>query len=359
MANIQARKGRDGSTKYRVQIRLAGFPPQTASFSRRTDAKAWAVQTEASMREGRYFPTREAKRHTLAELVDRYIDNVARKRPHAAPKQRVLMNWWKAQLGEYALSGITPAMIAEKRDELLAENIGTAAAPRRRSPATANRYLAALSKAMSDAVREWHWLHENPVRRVTKEAESSGRVRYLDDDERRRLLTACKASRLQELELLVLLAITTGMRKGEILGLRWPDVDLKRCQAVLQKTKNGERRAVPLVPIVLPQLQAHAKVRRLDTDLVFPQPGKDKPLDIDHAFEQALRAARIEDFRFHDLRHTAASYLAMSGATPAEIAAVLGHKTLAMVKRYSHIGDAHTGAVVERMTKKYFGDASA
>ena len=96
-------------------------------------------------------------------------------------------------------------------------------------------------------------------------------------------------------------------------------------------------------------------MRRLDTDLVFAQPGKDRSIDFDKAFAAAVKAAKLKDFRFHDLRHTAASYLAMSGATTAEIAAVLGHKTLAMVKRYSHFSEQHTGAVVQRMTDKFFG----
>lgn len=380
MANIQPRKTKDGRTSYRVQIRLRGFPPQSASFDRKTDAKAWAVATEASLREGRYFPAREAKRHTLGELADRYLENVARKRPQALAKQRTIMAWWKHQLGDYALASVTPALIAEQRDALLAENIkprptlrrgsgagngpaarshDTTELPAHRAPSTTNRYLAALSKAMSDAVREWHWLTDNPVRRVTKETEPQGRVRYLSIDERDRLLKACRASPLQELELIVLLALTTGMRKGELLGLRWPDVDLKRGQAVLHKTKNSERRAVVLVDPVVELLRARAKVRRLDTDLVFPQASGDRPLEPRDWFAKALAAAKIKDFRFHDLRHTAASYLAMSGATSAEIAAVLGHKTLAMVKRYSHLSDAHVGGVVERMTKKFFGDAAA
>ena len=349
MANITQRKGKDGGTSYRVQVRIAGFPAQHATFERRTDAKAWAAQTEAAIREGRHFPQREAKRHTLRELADRHLASVERRKPEALGKQKQIMGWWKDELGDYALASITPAIIAAKRDELLKD----------RAPATVNRYLATLGKAMQDAVREWHWLNENPVRRVSKESEPEGRVRWLSDEERGRLLEACAASPLKELELMVLLALTTGMRRGEILGLRWVDVDLKRRQAVLHKTKNRERRSVPLVQRVVQLLEAHAKVRRLDTGLVFPQPGKDRAIDPARCFERALKVAKVADFRFHDLRHTAASYLAMSGATSAEIAAVLGHKTLQMVKRYSHIGDAHTGEVVERMTRKFFGDASA
>lgn len=359
MANIQPRKAKDGTIRYRVQVRLRGFPPQVATFERKTDAKNWAQQTESAIRDGRYFATNEAKRHTVAQLVDRYIDEQTRQQPRSLPKQKQNLLWWKDQLGHYALSSVTPALIAEKRDQLLAENLGSMGSPRYRAPATANRYLAALSAAFTRAVREWHWLRENPLRQVSKGKEHPGIVRFLSDSERAALLNACEGSRLPELHLIVLLALTTGMRRGEILGLRWPDVDLRRGQATLHNTKNIDRRSVPLVPHVVELLERKAKVRRLDTDRVFSQPGKDKPLEIDHWFDQAMAEAKITNFRFHDLRHTAASYLAMSGATTAEIAAVLGHRTLSMVKRYAHLSDAHTGAVVDRMTKKYFGDAGA
>ncbi|MEO8716702.1 MAG: site-specific integrase [Burkholderiales bacterium] len=354
MSTIRERNG-----KHHVQVRLAGFPAQSASFDRKTDAKAWAAKTETAMRDGRHFPSREAKRHTLAELVDRRLAEIERKQPHALGKQRQLLGWWKDQLGDYALAHIGPEKIAEKRDALLAENVGTAEEPRYRGPATAKRYLAALSKTCSMAVKEYRWLERNPVQQVSKPTEPDGIVRYLSDEERVRLIEACKGSALHELELIVLLAITTGMRRGEIMGLRWADLDLKRCQAVLHKTKNKTKRAVPLMPQVLVLLQTHAKVRRLDTDLVFPLPGRDKPLDPARPFQTVLKKAKIDSFRFHDLRHTAASYLAMSGATLPEIAAVLGHKTFAMVKRYAHLSDQHTSAVVGRMTEKYFGSAAA
>lgn len=355
MANIQQRVAKDGRISYRVQVRLKGYPVQTATFARKTDAKDWAQRTEAAIREGRHLPPNEAKRHTLGDLVDRYIEHLERKRPQAVKKHRQMLGWWKEEIGAYSLANVTPALIAEKRDALLAENLGSDDEPRFRAPATANRYLAAISKAFTVAVREWHWLSENPLRRVQKEAEPQGRVRFLSDDERIRLLDACRKSELSVLYLIVLLAITTGMRKGELLGLRWPDVDLKRRVAVLHKTKNQDRRVVPIVPDVVELLSDLGKVRRLDTDLVFPQPGKEKVLDVDHWFYLALDEAEIENFRFHDLRHTAASYLAMSGATPPEIAAVLGHRTLQMVKRYAHLSEAHTSSVVERMTKKFFG----
>ena len=356
---IQRRKRADGGTSYRVQVRLSGAFPITKTFRRLTDAKEWYARMRTAIRDQQDFPEREARRRTVAELVDRRVEMIERDKPHALPKQKQLLMWWRDQFGPFKLAQVTPALIAQKRDELLAENIGGEKELKRRSPATVNRYLAALSKAMTVAVREWHWMKENPAHRVTKGTETTGRVRYLADDERERLLRACRESPLAELELIAMLAISTGMRRGEILGLRWSDIDTKRRQAVLHKTKNRERRSVPIVPEVIALLEAHAKVRRLDTDLVFPQPGKDVPIDTAHWFEKAVAVAKVKDFRFHDLRHTAASYLAMSGATPGEIAAVLGHKTLAMVKRYAHLSDAHTTAVVERMTKKFLGGAAA
>lgn len=353
MATIQTRKT-EGGTRYRVQVRLRGHPPVTASFKRRTDANKWEQDTESAIRDGRYFPTHEAKRRTLADLVDRYLEQTKAKRDAAYyERKKHLLTWWKEQLGDYTLAQVTPALVAEYRDKLLRQKIGTKETPRHRSPATANRFLSALSKAFSDAVREWHWLHENPLRRVAKEQESPGRVRYLSDDERKALLDACKKSELPELYLIVLFAVTTGMRRGELLGLRWPDVDLERGVAVIQHTKNGDKRSVPIVPEVAALLREHGKVRRLDNDMVFPSPGK-RPVWFDPAWYAALDAAKVENFRFHDLRHTAASYIAMSHATLPEIAAVLGHRTLQMVKRYAHLSDQHTGAVIERMTKKYF-----
>jgi integrase len=145
------------------------------------------------------------------------------------------------------------------------------------------------------------------------------------------------------------------MRQGEILNLKWKDIDLSRSRLVLHETKNNERRGVPIVGLAHQVLTDLSKVRRIDSPLVFPGNDPKRPIKIRNAFEFAVETAKIDDFRFHDLRHTAASYLAMNGATLAEIAEVLGHKTLQMVKRYAHLSDAHTTSVVEKMNAKIFG----
>ena len=334
---------------------MRGHPPVTRSFKSKTDARLWAQQKEASIRRGEALPSNEARKHTVNALIDRYLETVSRRRPEALQKQKQILGWWKRQIGAYYLSNVTPALIAEKRDELLKENISQSKQTRYRSAATANRYLASLSKSFAEAVREWHWTSDNPVQRVSKEPEPTGRTRYLDDTERNALLKACSQSPLKELELVVMLALTTGMRRSEMLGLKWADVDLARGQVMLHKTKNRERRAVALAPAMAHRLSEHQKGRRSGTTFVFSRPDEDRPLDPTYWFEQAVESAGIKDFRFHDLRHSCASYLAMSGATAPEIAAVLGHKTLQMVKRYAHLSDVHTGTVVERMTRKFFG----
>lgn len=361
MATIERRTDSQGHVSYRAKVRIQGAPAQSATFKRKTDAQKWAKSTEAAIHEGRYLPATEARKHTLADLIDRYAREVLPHKKDSAHQGRQL-DWWKAQLGAYALADVTPALIAETRDKLAAQP--TPRGPRT-GPSTVVRYLAALSHAFTVAVKEWGWLDSNPLAKVTKPREPRGRVRYLDDDERTRLLDACRASSSPDLYPAVVLALSTGARHGEIFGLRWKDIDFDRRVAVLHETKNGERRILPLAPPSFGLLQERAKVRRLDTDLVFPgrrrrsvpgePPKPPAPIDLRAPFETALKQAGIKDFRWHDLRHSAASYLAMNGASLAEIAEVLGHKTLQMVRRYAHLSPAHTASVVERMNARIFG----
>lgn len=353
MATIEKRTTDAGETSYRVKIRLKGYPAQTATFKRLTDAKKWIQDTESAIREGRHFKTAEAKKHTLAEMVDRYIKDVLPTKPKQGAAQLPQLERWKAEIGSYTLSDITPALIVECRDKLSSEYT-----PRgnQRSPATVVRYMAALSHAFTIAVNEWQWLEDSPMRKVKKPKEPRGRVRFLDDDERAKLLTACKESSNAFLYPCVVLALSTGMRQGEEMGLKWNDVNLKDGFIILHETKNGERRRVPLAGHCLELLREHAKVRRLDSALLFPS-NKDpqKPIDLRKPWETALKQAGIVDFKWHDLRHCTASYLAMNGASLAEIAEVLGHKTLQMVKRYAHLSDGHVSNVVASMNEKIFG----
>jgi integrase len=217
------------------------------------------------------------------------------------------------------------------------------------------RYLAVLSHVFTIAVKEYGWVDDNPFRKVVKPKEPRGRVRFLDKIERERLLEACRGSHNPHLYLIVILALSTGMRQSEILNLLWRDVDLERARIVLHETKNGERRVVPLAGHALELLKKYRE-QSSHLSLLFPRPTNPlRSLDLRSSWEYALHKAQIFDFKFHDLRHTAASYLAMNGASLAEIAEILGHKTLQMVKRYAHHSEAHTAGVVSRMNQEIFG----
>lgn len=354
MANIEKRTNSKGETSYRAKVRLRGHPIETATFNRLTDAKKWVQDTESAIREGRYFKHSQAKKRTLNECIDRYIKEVLPSKPKSHRDQERQLNWWKANIGAYFLADVTPSLISECKDRLV--NDIPANRKRKRSLPTVNRYLAVLSHMFTIAVKEWEWIDDNPLRKVRRSAESKGRVRFLSDEERSKLLEACKQSHLHCLYPIVVLALSTGARRNEILTLKWNNIDFTRNVIILYDTKNKETRLAPLTGHALRLIKDQKKIPRIDTEYIFPSNKGDKPIFIRKAWDSAVKEAGLEDFRFHDLRHSAASYLAMNGASLAEIAEVLGHKTLQMVKRYAHLSEAHTAGVVARMNNKIFGE---
>src|SRR5438552_8159219 len=175
MATIVRRTGKNGQVNYRAQVRRKGAPPLSATFTKLSDARKWVQTTEAAIIEGRHFKTAEAKRHTLADLIDRYCcDALPRKGEKTAYTQERQLRWWKAQLGHYALANVTPALLAACRDQLARDHANS----------TVRGYLAALSHAFTTAVREWGWLDDSPMRKVSKPKQPRGRVRFFSDEER-------------------------------------------------------------------------------------------------------------------------------------------------------------------------------
>lgn len=348
MATIRVYDGKKGR-RYSAQLRI-GSHTESKTFSTRTAAKEWAKRREVELKEKPYLAASEAHKHILAEAIDRYLsDYLPRKSASMQSGQTRQLAWWKDNYGDLPLTLIQAPMLVEARDIL-------ARTPKQRgggtlSPATVNRHLAAMSIVLSLAHREWHWISVNPMEGVSKLKEDNARTRCLDDkggqSELVRLLDACRVSESEHLYPVVLLALTTGGRAQEVLGLRWQDVDFAAGTVTFVHTKNGDIRTVGLADEVAELLRSR---RGIGAGLVFPgRKNPDKPADIRSAWETALRRAGIGDFRFHDLRHSAASYLAMEGATLAELAGVLGHRTLAMVKRYSHLSPDHVAKVSTRI----------
>lgn len=356
MATIEKRVDQEGSVHFRVKIRLKGHPAETATFKRLTDAKNWVQQTEAAIREGRYFKTSEARKRTLEDLIAKYKHDQLPQRGRDKETVGPQLDWWNTQLGKYCLSDITPVMIAEQRDRLSREPMQKKGekATHMLANATVNRYIASLSVCFTYAVSDLGWLDSNPVIKVRKLKAATGRLEFLSPEERKRLLEECRKSPSKSLYLVVVIALATGARLSEITGLCWKDIDFKQNVMRLEETKNGERRAVPLAKHVILLLQELKKVRRIDTDLLFARADGKGPVDLRKTFARTAIKAGLKDFHFHDLRHTAASYLAMSGASLLDIAHILGHKTLAMVKRYAHLTEQHTAGIIERMNEQYW-----
>lgn len=352
MAYIEKRKHPNGKITYRARVRQAGSPDLSASFPTRTQATKWGQKMEAEVRGGRYFGREETKERTFAEFIDRYIEKELTKNPETYKKQLTLLAWWKLHLGRYFLCHITPSMIAELRDRLMVEKtrFGTP-----RTPSTANRYLAALSRAFTICLKEWGWIKENPVLKISRPKENKPRERYLDEEEIERLLQSCQNSKSPYLHAIVVFALGTGARKGEILGLKWEDVDFKRSSAIFRVTKNGETRAVYLSEQVVSCLRKQLDRRLVISEYVFPSVDGKRPADIKTAWENVVKEVGFKDVCFHSLRHTAASHLAMGGVTTLEIAAILGHKSLSMVKRYSHLSTASTAQSLMQMNDKILG----
>ena len=352
MACIEKRTHSSGKITYRVRIRVNGSPNISESFPTRRAAKEWADKMEAEVRQGRYFGTEERKERTFTEVADRYLAQENPSNVKSFHKCRIQILWWEERLKDYYLCRITSSMISEIKEELLKEKTpkGTL-----RSQSTANRYLAALSSAFSMAVKEWGWLKENPVSNITRFKEGKARERFLTKEEIEKLLNVCKQSKSPHLYAATLFALSSGARRGEILGLKWQNVDFERCTATFKDTKNGEQRTVPLGDSLVECLLKEREKRKILSEYVFPSGDGSQPADIRGAWENAIKEAGLSSICFHALRHTVASHLTMGGASTLEVGAILGHKTLAMVKRYSHLSVTATAKVLHRMNDEVLG----
>ncbi len=289
MAMIEKRESVHG-VRYRVRVRVKGAKPRTRTFKRLTDAKSWASSAETDLGRGVHVATTVERRKTLADLIDKFIaEQLPVRRGGNTDTRNILarLDWWKANAGYLTLERLTPAAVAGLRSELLARRARKPAGAAEDapapliSPATANRYLAALSAVCKWAWKELHWLPSNPVLSVTKGAEHAGIVRYLSDDERKALLAACKASTDPNIYTVAMLALATGARYSNIRGLTWADIDLEQWRLRFTHTKNSQPRYVPVVGPAQRVLQEHYDRDPTQKGWVF-KGGRDKvPADLD------------------------------------------------------------------------------
>jgi integrase len=355
-SGIRKRTNDDGSTVYEVRVRRKGSPERTLTCPTLREARKQRDMLRSQAWEGKHTLGAEGRRKTVTELCAAFLQARYGNRPRHShlPTMRGHFAWWCERIGDSRIASITPQQLLKYRAELLQAVSAT----------TCKRYLDSLSAAFTWAMHdERQWIPNNPVRRVTRPKDTRPqaereRVRFLSAEERVRLLAACESSRSQWLYHIVLLALCTGARKAEILTLRWRDVDLHAGTVTFVRTKNTSDRTVVLVQPVLSLLRARVQgqvIPHPDT-YVFPAPCGTRPVDIRSAWNVAVCKARVDNFTFHDLRHTTASYLRMNGHSLADIAEILGHRSLAVTRRYAHLDDSYQRQMLGATMGRIFGE---
>ncbi|OCX73776.1 integrase [Acidithiobacillus thiooxidans] len=321
MATIRSREDRDGITiGWQAQIKRKGFPLQVKTFRTKAEATQWATVTESEMIRGVFVSRSESERTTVNELMDRYAREVlpTQKGGHREVSR---VKHLKEGLGKYSLAALTSSLIADYRDVRL-QKVG---------PQSVKHELGLLQRALKKGTHEWGIALPNgiPTFLVKKPNLPKGRERRLVDDEETRLLSACQSVN-PELAAITRFAIETAMRQGEIMGMTWDMVDQKRGVVHLSETKNGSSRDVPLSSSAGQILGA--LLHRSDGKVWnYTQDG------MRASWRRALAQATISGLTFHDLRHEATSRLFEKGFNTVEVSAITGHKTLQMLKRYTHL----------------------
>ena len=305
---------------WQARVKRFGYPDQVKTFPSKSSAEQWARSVESSFDQGSFTDGKQLKRILFRDIIIRYIESVCPSHRGGTAETIRLRALLRRPLASVSLSNLSPAIIADYRDQRL----------RLCSSSTVVRELAMLSAIINHARREWSITMQNPVSLVRKPAMPEGRSRILNSDEEIRLMHEIepRGRRNPLMKPIVVFALETAMRLNEIIMLEWRNVDFKSRTALLPMTKNGLSRTVPLSTTAIKTL---ADLERT-SGKVFPI----KAAALQRAFLMALRRARIDDFHFHDLRHTATTRMAQKLPNVIELAAVTGHRSLHMLKRYYH-----------------------
>ena len=319
MASFIPRKGPGGKRVWQAHVRRRGYPAQVRTCDTKAEAEAWAATVESEIARGVFVSRTEAENTTFGALLDRYErEMVAAKK--GADIERIRINQFRrSPLARRSVASIRGTDLATWRDNRLKEV----------SPATVGREMNILGHVFETARKEWGIAITNPIRDIRRPPAPHARTRRLIDDEYSRLLSSA-ATYGGEIAPLITWAVETAMRRGEIAAMRWEHLDRKAKVLLIPETKNGTPRRVPLSTVALAVLDGLP--RRIDGRVWGMRPDS-----ISQAFERVCKASGIEGLTFHDLRHEATSRLFEKGLNPMEVAAITGHKTLQMLKRYTHL----------------------
>ena len=324
------------SGHWKAVIRREGWPSVAKTFRTKRDAEDWGRASEDEMVRGVFVNRASSHRLSVRVALDRYLADVTpTKRPTTAYRERSRIKTLKAHLGGYSLVSLTPEVISQYRDQRIEAG---------KSANTVRLELALLSNLFTMALREWRLgLTHNPVGLVRKPTPPR-RERRLNEGEEVKLLAACDKHVNPMFGWIVRLALQSGMRLGEIATLRVSQVDLERRVVRLTETKNGTARTVPLskaAKAVLTRALAHPLRRAAHTDLVFfgepGRNGKRSSYRFESAWNHLVKRLELPDLHFHDLRHEAVSRLVEAGLSDQEVSAISGHRSMQMLKRYTHL----------------------
>jgi integrase len=305
--------------KWQARVIRDGYPYQTKTFETKAEAEKWARALESEIDKGQFASINEAQRNTLGDLIARYLAEVTPTMKGAAEDKIRLKAIMRKPIARWSMANLSAARIAAYRDERLQEV----------SAGTVIRELAYLSAIINHARREWGINVPNPVQMVRKPQSPQARSRVLTDEEVSKLLLALEPTgrRSHWTKPAVQLALATAMRRGELLSLRWEHIDLQGRTAFLPDTKNGDSRTVPLSSVAV---QVLAELPRHISGVVIPV----KYFTLEAAFKRGVRRSGLDGVRFHDLRRTAITRMAERLPNVIELAAVSGHKSLMVLKRY-------------------------
>jgi integrase len=338
MASVQKRKNRNGSTSFIAWVRIRPFKPTARAFPDRKAALAWADGLERELRKQRdqgSAVTENVTRLTVAQLIRQFLDDPATKALRYFSDLELLLLWWTAEHGSDRVLRFNVLKLREARERL----------HKGRAAGTTNRYLSAMRAT-------WNWGRASglvpqdllwPSRLMLPEPK--GRTRYLSDGELAALLKAA-AQQSPVLYAAIVVSLATGVRQGELLRLKWGDVDLDGGSIRVLETKNATPRSVHLPSAAVEALRVLKRAPVVGQHVFTTAEGQPfAKMTLRPLWTATRTAAKLADFRWHDLRHSCASYLAQNGATLLEIGSVLGHKSPSMTQRYAHLvaGQAVTG----------------
>lgn len=324
------------SGTYKALVRMKGWPTTSKTFRLKRDAVDWGRRTEDEMVRGTYISRTGSEKMTAQDALQRYLVEVTpTKKPTTQRSENTTAQHLINFLGKYSMAALSSELVASYRDHRIAAG---------KSNNTVRIELALLSNLFTIAIQEWGLgLTHNPVANIRKPSPGRGRDRRLSEDEEARLLTAVDLHSNPMLGWVVRLAIETGMRQSEILNLRLGDVDLGSRIVRLSDTKNNSARTVPLTAAAAATFKAAIEhsLRPRETNLIFfGEPGKDgirRPYQFAKIWGEIKIAVKIDDLHFHDLRHEAVSRLVEGGLSDQEVASISGHKSMQMLRRYTHL----------------------